>query len=38
MRQWPATRYALELMARTFVRTSELIGARWQEIDLVTAE
>ncbi|GJL73134.1 MAG: integrase [Nitrosomonas sp.] len=29
----PLTRYALQLMALTFVRTSELIGARWDEID-----
>lgn len=28
------TRLALQLMALTFVRTSELIGARWEEIDL----
>lgn len=27
------TRYALQLMALTFVRTSELIGACWSEID-----
>lgn len=27
------TRLALQLMALTFVRTSELIGARWTEID-----
>ncbi|MDR2709947.1 MAG: tyrosine-type recombinase/integrase [Burkholderiales bacterium] len=27
------TRCALRLMALTFVRTSELIGARWEEID-----
>ena len=27
------TRLALQLMALTFVRTSELIGARWSEID-----
>lgn len=32
------TRYALELMARTFVRTSELIAARWDEFDLEAAE
>jgi integrase len=25
---------ALQLMALTFVRTSELIGARWSEFDL----
>ncbi len=28
------TRCALRLMALTFVRTSELIGARWEEIDM----
>lgn len=28
------TRIAIKLMALTFVRTSELIGAEWQEIDL----
>ena len=28
------TRLALQLMALTFVRTSELIGARWSEIDV----
>jgi len=28
------TRLALQLLAYTFVRTSELIGARWEEIDL----
>jgi integrase len=28
------TRMAIKLMAMTFVRTSELIGARWVEIDL----
>ena len=27
------TKLALQLMAATFVRTSELIGARWEEID-----
>lgn len=30
----PITRLAMKLMALTFVRTSELIGARWSEIDL----
>jgi integrase len=30
----PYTRGALRLMALTFVRTSELIGARWDEFDL----
>lgn len=28
------TRMAMKLMAMTFVRTSELIGARWEEFDL----
>lgn len=28
------TRLAIKLMALTFVRTSELIGARWEEVDL----
>jgi len=32
------TRLALRLMALTFVRTSELIGARWEEFDLEAAE
>lgn len=32
------TRLALRLMALTFVRTSELIGARWSEFDLEAAE
>jgi integrase len=31
------TRLALQLMALTFVRTSELIGARWSEFDLKAA-
>jgi len=30
----PVTRLAMRLMALTFVRTSELIGARWSEFDL----
>lgn len=30
----PETRLAMKLMAHTFVRTSELIGARWEEFDL----
>ncbi|SOD15895.1 tyrosine-type recombinase/integrase [Nitrosomonas ureae] len=34
----PLTRLALQLMALTFVRTSELIGAYWDEIDLVKKE
>ncbi|MGB4064201.1 MAG: integrase arm-type DNA-binding domain-containing protein [Azonexus sp.] len=29
----PVTVFALKLMAMTFVRTSELIGGRWKEID-----
>jgi integrase len=29
----PLTRLAIKLMALTFVRTSELIGARWDEFD-----
>lgn len=33
-----ATRAALALMALTFVRTSELIEARWQEFDLAAGE
>ena len=32
------TRAVLQLMALTFVRTSELIEARWQEFDLEAAE
>lgn len=31
------TRLALQLMAATFVRTSELIGAKWEEFDLDAA-
>jgi integrase len=34
----PYTRYAMELMAHTFVRTGELIGARWGEFDFEKAE
>lgn len=30
----PLTKLALQFMALTFVRTSELIGGRWEEIDL----
>ncbi len=30
----PVTRMAMKLMALTFVRTTELIGARWEEFDL----
>lgn len=32
------TRMAMQLMALTFVRTGELIGARWEEFDLEGAE
>lgn len=32
------TRFALQLMALTFVRTGELMGARWEEFDLDAAE
>ena len=32
------TRIALQLMALTFVRTSELIAARWEEFDLERAQ
>src|SRR5215469_6560260 len=32
----PVTRLALKLMALTFVRTSELIGAKWAEFNLET--
>ena len=34
----PTTRLAMMLMALTFVRTGELIGARWGEFDLECAE
>lgn len=34
----PYTRLALKLMTLTFVRTGELIGARWQEFDIDRAE
>jgi integrase len=34
----PYTRMAMKLLALTFVRTGELIGARWQEFDLAAAE
>jgi len=33
----PVTRLAMKLMALTFVRTTELIGARWGEFDLEAA-
>ena len=34
----PVTRLAIKLMALTFVRTGELIGARWDEFDFTAAE
>lgn len=34
----PLTKLALQLMAFAFVRTSELIGARWDEIDMAKKE
>lgn len=34
----PATRFAMKLLALTFVRTSELIEARWSEVDFDAAE
>jgi integrase len=34
----PYTRFALQLIALTFVRTGELIAARWDEFDLDAAE
>ncbi|MDP3280794.1 MAG: tyrosine-type recombinase/integrase [Nitrosomonas sp.] len=34
----PLTRFALQLMVLTFVRTGELIGTRWDEIDMTKKE
>ena len=34
----PYIRLAMQLMALTFVRTTELIAARWEEFDLAAAE
>lgn len=34
----PTTRLAIKLLALTFVRTGELIGAKWEEFDLGAAE
>ena len=34
----PVTRLAIRLLALTFVRTGELIGAKWEEFDLAAAE
>ncbi len=36
-RLYPQTKLALQLMVLTFVRTSELINATWEEIDLENA-
>lgn len=36
-RLYPYTRNALKLMMMTFVRTSELINARWEEVDFENA-
>ena len=33
----PLTRLAIRLLALTFVRTGELIGAKWSEFDLENA-
>lgn len=33
----PITRFSMKLMAMTFVRTRELIAARWEEVDLDAA-
>ena len=38
MRLYPATRLAVHFMMLTFVRTSELINAQWQEIDFEAGE
>ncbi len=35
---YPATRLAMNLLALTFVRTSELINARWEEFDFEKAQ
>ena len=35
---YPATRLAMNLLALTFVRTGELINARWEEFDLEKAQ
>lgn len=34
----PATRMAIKLLAMTFVRTGELIAARWDEFDLLASQ
>lgn len=36
-RLFPPTRYALHLMLHTFVRTGELMGAKWEEFNLEKA-
>jgi integrase len=37
-RMFARTRIAVDLLMRTFVRTGELIGARWEEFDLAKKE
>ena len=37
-RLYPQTRHALQLMLLTFVRTGELIGAKWEEFNFETKE
>jgi integrase len=37
-RLYPQTRHALQLMMLTFVRTGELIGAKWEEFDFDAKE
>jgi len=37
-RLYAQTRHAIKLLMLTFVRTGELIGARWEEFDLVNAQ
>jgi len=37
-RLYPPTRHALQLLMLTFVRTSELINAKWEEFDLEAME
>lgn len=37
-RLYATTRYAIKLLMLTFVRTNELIGAKWEEIDFESAQ
>jgi integrase len=37
-RLFPQTRHALQLMMLTFVRTGELVGAKWEEFNFETRE